>query len=70
VIQIGWDDDLCRAFAAAHDREEAAQRGEPDPWAPDSRGPSEWEAPWEADRIACVRVGLAAVEKALKERKP
>jgi len=52
---IDWTDDQCRAFAQAHDREQAAMMGEPDPWA------AEPEPEWEADRIACVREGLAAI---------
>lgn len=54
----GWSETMCRAFAQGHDREEAAQMGEPDPWnVPDVGADAEWEA----DRIACVRAGLGAV---------
>ena len=45
------------AFARAYDAEDAAQRGEPTPWA-DGEDTGEWAD----ERVACVRAGLAALE--------
>ncbi|MFC3568375.1 hypothetical protein [Paracoccus simplex] len=58
--QPGADDAAFEALARAYDREDAAQRGEPDPW---SIG-TEDEPGWVADRIACARAGLAALTPA------
>lgn len=55
-----WDDETCLRFADAYDREDAAQRGEPNPH--DEKG--EGYAEWAMDRIACVRAGLAALPPA------
>lgn len=46
------------ALARAYDREDASQRGEPDPW--DYDDGNEAERLWRAERIACAQVGLAA----------
>ena len=61
-----WDDETCLRFAEGYDREDAAQRGEPSPH--DRRDPG--YADWAADRIACVRVGLAAVRVAMPAPQP
>jgi len=47
---------MVEIFARAHDREEAAQMGEPDPWSIDND-----DEEWKRDRLACVRAGLGAV---------
>jgi hypothetical protein len=52
----GWSENMVRVFAHAHDREEAAQMGEPDPWSLDNE-----DDEWKRDRLACVRVGLDAL---------
>lgn len=57
----GW----CRTFAEAYDREDAAQRGEPNPWNIDDPGDIGGAEEWRRDRIACVRAGLDAVWKNL-----
>lgn len=54
----GWNESMVRTFARAHDREEAAQIGEPDPWSlPEARDDEEWQR----ERLAAVRCGLDAV---------
>ncbi|SFX49248.1 hypothetical protein SAMN04244548_01227 [Paracoccus pantotrophus] len=58
--QVRATDAACEALARAYDREDAAQRGEPDPW---SIGIEE-EPEWVAGRIACARAGLAALTPA------
>lgn len=55
--QVRANDDACEALARAYDREDAAQRGETDPW---SIGIDD-DPEWVADRIACARAGLAAL---------
>ena len=64
MVKPAWSDDLCRAFAEAYDREDAAQRGEPSPWMLDDAGDIGDAERWQAERIACVRAGLAALVKA------
>ncbi len=51
-----WTDRQCASFAAAYDREDAAQIGEPSPW--DAGADEEWTA----GRISCVRQGLRAIK--------
>ena len=50
-------DETCLRFAEAYDREDAAQRGEADPHAEKDESYAEWAA----ERVSCVRAGLAAV---------
>lgn len=65
MTRPAWSDEMCREFARAYDREDAAQRGEPDPWLDD---PNE-AFRWAESRVACVRAGLkAAVMQALREK--
>lgn len=64
LISGKWTDEMCRAFAEGHDREEAAQRGEPNPWNLDDAGDIGDADGWRAERVACVRAGLAEVVKA------
>lgn len=52
-----WDDETCLRFAEGFDREDAAHRGEPNPH--DDKQSDDY-AEWAADRIACVRAGLAS----------
>lgn len=63
-MKPAWSDELCRAFAEAYDREDAAQRGEPNPWSLDDPGDIGGAEEWQRERIACVRAGLAALVKA------
>lgn len=56
-----WDDETCLRFAEGFDREDAAQIGEPS--VHDLLRDTPDYAEWAADRIACVRAGLAAVER-------
>ena len=51
-----WTDEQCLRFSEGYDREDAAQRGEA---SPHCEGPE--YAEWAAERIACVREGLAAL---------
>jgi len=53
-----WTDDMCQAFAEGHDREQAAQMGEPNPWTIDDPGNIGDGDNWRDDRIAAVRAGL------------
>lgn len=58
ILEGGWTERMCRVFLRGHDREEAAQMGEPDPWAmPEANADNEWQR----ERIACVRAGLDAL---------
>lgn len=60
MFRGGWSEDVCRVFARGHDREEAAQMGEPDPWStPEAQADPEWQR----ERIACVRAGCGAVAR-------
>lgn len=43
-------------FARAYDREDASQRGEPDPWIDGAD-----DAEWVSERLACAHVALAAI---------
>jgi len=56
IYEGGWSARMVEIFARAHDREEAAQIGEPDPWSIDNE-----DDEWKRDRLACVRVGLDAL---------
>jgi len=61
TVRDHWDDDLCRLFAEGFDREDSAQRGEPNPWTLDDEGDIGDGANWQAERIACVRAGLRKI---------
>ncbi|RWN33449.1 hypothetical protein [Mesorhizobium sp.] len=50
------------ALARAYDQEDAAQRGEPDPW--DYDDGNEAEKVWRSERITCAAVAIAAYERA------
>lgn len=58
VYQGGWSSNMQRVFAEAHDKEEAAQMGEPNPWALEND-----DEEWKRDRLACVKCGLDALIK-------
>jgi len=58
IYEGGWSARMVEIFARAHDREEAAQMGEPDPWSIDND-----DEEWKRDRLACVRVGLDALTR-------
>jgi len=51
------DDAMVERMARAHDKEEAAQRGEPSPWADPTI-----DAAWIAERITCMRAALQAAK--------
>lgn len=53
------DSKALKALARAYDREDAAQRGEPDPWMPNDDGP------WRDERLACAEVAARAFLSAL-----
>lgn len=59
------DRNALKALARAYDREDASQRGEPDPW--DS---AVGDAEWEQERLACAQVGATAYLAALPEPAP
>jgi hypothetical protein len=49
------DESALEALARAYDKEEAAQRGEPDPWAFGND-----DGPWREERLACAQVAAEA----------
>lgn len=49
------------ALAMAYDREDAAQRGEPDPWA---SGHDEYFEEWVTERLGCAQVAIEAYNRA------
>jgi len=51
--------ELLEAMVRAHDREEAAQMGEPSPWSIADRDPE-----WESERMFCMEAALSAIEQA------
>lgn len=53
------------AFARAYDREDASQRGEPDPWQ-DGKD----DAVWVAERLACAKAALSSLEAAAPSEEP
>jgi len=53
LVPVPFTDELLEQMARAHDREEAAQKGEPDPWADDF--PDEMKS----ERIAAMRAAFA-----------
>lgn len=54
-----------RALAQAYDREDAAQRGEPDPWNLDDPGDIGDSDTWVSERLACAQVAAEAFLSAL-----
>lgn len=46
------------AIARAYDKEDATQRGEPDPWR--HEGPDTW---WFDERLHCAKAAIEALEK-------
>ena len=54
-----------RALAQAYDREDAAQRGEPDPWMLDDPGDIGDSDTWVSERLACAQVAADAFLSAL-----
>jgi hypothetical protein len=52
------DDAMVERMARAHDKEEAAQRGEPSPWDDPTI-----DAAWIAERITCIRAALQAAKE-------
>lgn len=62
VPQLNWTDEQCRAFAQGYDREDAAQRGEADPWNLDDPSDAGDSDTWISERISCVRAGLSMIE--------
>lgn len=54
-----------RALAQAYDREDAAQRGEPDPWSLDDPGDIGDSDTWVSERLACAQVAAEAFLSAL-----
>lgn len=59
------DPTALRALAQAYDKEDAAQRGEPDPWNLDDPGDIGDSENWIAERIACAEAGITAYRAAL-----
>lgn len=57
VVEIS--DAVIEAMVRAHDKEEAAMMGEPDPWADD------FPQAQMADRIFCMRLALEVLERHL-----
>jgi len=55
-----------RALAQAYDREDAAQRGEPDPWMLDDAGDIGDSDTWVSERLACAKVAAEAFLAALR----
>ena len=49
------ENELLKNMAMAHDAEDAAQRGEPSPWAEGDLDPE-----WVSERIACMRAAMIA----------
>ena len=56
------DDELCLRLAEGYDREDAAQRGEPNPHSMGEDGYSEWAL----GRVSCAKEGLRAAIRAMK----
>lgn len=54
-----------RALAQAYDREDAAQRGEPDPWNLDDPGDIGDSDTWVSERLVCAQVAAEAFLSAL-----
>lgn len=54
-----------RSLAQAYDREDAAQRGEPDPWNLDDPGDIGDSDTWVSERLACAQVAAEAFLSAL-----
>ncbi len=54
------------ALAQAYDREDAAQRGEPDPWNLDDPGDIGDSDMWVSERLACAQVAAEAFLSALE----
>ena len=52
--------DQLEQAARAHDREESAYRGEPDPWGLGEVGDGEYEV-FASDRLSCMRLGFEAI---------
>ena len=48
------------ALAHAYDKEDAAQRGEPDPWPADGEQPTADDVTWREERLACAEVAAQA----------
>jgi len=61
----GVNEDALRALAQAYDREDAAQRGEPDPWNLDDPGDIGDSDTWVSERLACARAAAEAFLSAL-----
>lgn len=61
----GVNEDALRALAQAYDREDAAQRGEPDPWNLDDPGDIGDSDMWVSERLACAQVAAEAFLSAL-----
>ncbi|MER9176685.1 hypothetical protein NKH72_24290 [Mesorhizobium sp. M0955] len=62
------DAEALEALARAYDREDASQRGEPDPWEYDDG--NEDERLWRAERMACAEVGARAYLATLTKSSP
>lgn len=62
----GVNEDALRALAQAYDREDAAQRGEPDPWNLDDPGDIGDSDTWVSERLACARAAAEAFLSALE----
>lgn len=56
----GVNEDALRALAQAYDREDAAQRGEPDPWNLDDPGDIGDSDTWVSERLGCARAAAEA----------
>ena len=61
----GVNEDALRALAQAYDREDAAQRGEPDPWNLDDPGDIGDSDTWVSERLGCARAAAEAFLSAL-----
>jgi hypothetical protein len=64
-VTAGVGVEALRALAQAYDREDAAQRGEPDPWMLDDPGDIGDSDMWVSERLACARVASEAFLSAL-----
>lgn len=71
LLAILHDDRLLEAIARGYDVEDAAQRGEPDPWSVDRVTLNTEERQiaemWEQERIECARQGIMLAIAAMED---
>lgn len=65
MTHLTLHEEALRALAQAYDREQSAQRGEPDPWMLDDPGDISDSDTWVSERLACAELAARALFDAL-----